>query len=123
MRHDINIIVARRDAFKRRITVDAPAASNIANTSSPMSKSAWSSSTKPPRQNATAATPSPRMDTRPLTVLLQGDTTSTMASTTFDVEQLHRQYNRAHGSCKTVAGSVVSSSPGKTGGLTYDHVL
>jgi hypothetical protein len=63
------------------------------------------------------------MDTHPLTVLLQGDTTLTAASTASDVEQLHRHYNRAHGSGKTVVGSVVSSIPEKTGGLTYNRVL
>jgi hypothetical protein len=49
MRHDINIIVARRDAFKRRIIADVHAAPNVADTPSPRSTSTWSSSTKSPR--------------------------------------------------------------------------
>jgi hypothetical protein len=45
---------------------------------------------KQPHEDAATAISSTRMDTCPLTVLLQGDTTSTTTSTVSDVEQLHR---------------------------------
>jgi hypothetical protein len=46
-------------------------------------------STKQPRQHVANTTSSTRMDTRPLVVLLQGDTMSMKASTASDVQQLH----------------------------------
>jgi hypothetical protein len=60
---------------------------DIADTLSVRSTSAWSSSTKQLRQHAIAATSPTRMDMWPL----RRDTTSMTVSTTFDVEQLHRQ--------------------------------
>jgi hypothetical protein len=53
------------------------------------------------------------MYTHPLILLLQGDTTLATVSTTSNVEQLHRHYNQAPGSGKTIMGLVVSSSPDK----------
>jgi hypothetical protein len=79
--------VAARDAFKRRNTSRLPLHRRHIITKVYINMVFIN---KKPGQHAAPATSSTRMDTRALTVLLQGDTTSTMTSTTSNVEQMHR---------------------------------
>jgi hypothetical protein len=116
----IDIAVVARDASKWNTIVDTPNASTL-----PTHHRQGLHQHGLHQQNHLVNTPLPKHSPLGWThaLLLQGYTTSTTTSTASNVEKLHRHYNRAHGSGKTIVGLVVSSSPGKNGGLTYDRVL